>query len=390
MHITRGLLVSSENCGRLEFRVVLRISNWDGLIDCIFTCGGGEIKTTAVLMTIVFSSAAGLANSVCSVRPVDNDLVKGRASRIVFPDGREFTVVGHAHGDAQIMTSDALADRSGANFDSLAREAIRKNRDDLRGISGLNPAQHAKNDAAFLRQELIGGKVGFIGLEQANLRASAKSQIQKVQRDFKTNYYYRALLGRTKVGKEEMEELLLSGSTGAMFVIGHDLPSARVVGIDTHPSRGEQWDKTEAKVSEYFNQFQKMNNIGLAKQWVSRAFYGTQPDECKKLVRKTVREIDENRFKVETFDRSWNDIIGYCNESFGKTLTELGSALKEKIQIDLDREKEMAKNLVSQSKNGIAFIGGYHLERVMGTLRSLCESSSAKAKSAPVQSTGRN
>jgi hypothetical protein len=69
----------------------------------------------------------------CKAQPVQNELVKGRASTISFPNGRKITVVGHLHGKRQIYDithfelSGRLAKLSNEEFAAYISKILKDN-----------------------------------------------------------------------------------------------------------------------------------------------------------------------------------------------------------------------------------------------------------------------
>lgn len=97
---------------------------------------------------------------ICGISRVTSGPVSGRAGTVAFPDGRKFTVVGHAHGVTKsILDLQMLVNDVESSNDRFLNELKRR----LQVVS--ETVEHFKADRQYLLSRLEANDVQFVALE---------------------------------------------------------------------------------------------------------------------------------------------------------------------------------------------------------------------------------
>lgn len=356
----------------------------------------------------------------CKAQPVQNELVKGRASTVSFPGGRKITVVGHLHGKRQIYDimdlalSGKLASLSNEEFaafiskilkentapsdtfllNSNRRKAVAKlnelgingaeyfNVDDGFDLQDVTVLNHARQDFQFLSGQLSNKAqaLGFVGFEGA-------------ERTWFKNfpYYLRAyqeLIKQFSARKEhglstaegEVKDALLSASNGNTFAYIQD-PS---LGLRV-PMFGVE-DSNAGKKYQEADPLIEMQKRLKAVSDADKAYWDTRPKAQLEAAKKDLRNLRFGALLVQLYNEvadmdvttlaDLDKKIAILKQNtfpwVEKPLNDLFEAFKTRIRLNLDRDFNSAKNLTGLHGSGIHFVGLNHFRNIVRNLEQMC------------------
>lgn len=205
---------------------------------------------------LLYANDKALVAPSCLAKPVEDVNVKGRASVVKFPNGREITVIGHIHGNRQIydlhdlIVSRKLYQMSDQEFETLLINILRDNKKPVEGISkeaiklqiinikktfGVDVSHiydiqngfdfeknsvldHAKQDLAFLKNRLKSradrpNSVEFIGYEGTD-RTAKENYVELLKVIEILNKEFLNRKENLSLTQEQFNDIILSSANG--------------------------------------------------------------------------------------------------------------------------------------------------------------------------------
>lgn len=380
----------------------------------------------AISLTIAspFARAASPVDPACKASPVEDARVKGRARRVVFPDGREITVVGHMHGDrrmyflGQLAESGKLARLTDAQFAKLVRGLIAENREPLRSgllnshrraqarklrealgpealadfdagagyeLENVSVVGHAAADLDYVTSVLLGRpgekSAEFIGWEGSDRIVKANTAfLRRARAAVVAEHALRRERGLTGIGDAEMRELMLGTVNGNMtpYVDDPRLESrVPLIGVEDDAA-GEAHEKGDA--------FGRMDEALKALGRADDAFFDGLPPERRDGLKKSPRlrafgarlvnlYNDVAQMAVSSdaeLDRRVSALRPDVPEWVREPFDRLVAAFRNRIRLNLDRDAAAAKNLAALHRTGTHFVGLNHLRNLVSNLERQC------------------
>lgn len=362
-----------------------------------------SLKLVFTILFLLSSSFAGAEiSSSCRATAVDDANVRGRAKSVRFPDGRIITVVGHLHGKRQIydlvelVDSGQLSKMSDREFNTLLSEILKENKvrlpEFLFGLRNVSTLEHAKNDYAYIQQLLTKNSgrpaIEFIGFEGTPYTARNNPiYFMRAARAILWEYDSRQKRRKLSVSKRKLREVLLSSMNANSYAyIESSKLRSRVSLIGTESEEaGNRHDKADPHAA--------MESAFKALLAADEAHWKTRSKAEQDLVAKSKEgnTFQENLVKlyadvttmkvnsIEELETRAAFLRGtkyyWLNDGF-KTLI---ATMRQRIIVNLDRDRDSALNLVSQYQSGVHFVGLNHLENTISNLEILCSQETKRA-----------
>lgn len=304
-----------------------------------------------LVILLLFSFQAPAANEICRIEPVGGQLGE-RANRVLFPDGRRITVIGHAHGETKdILKLEGLfADTTSSNEDFLA---VRKK--DLQEVDLT--LKHFRAEVDFLLSEVHAKAVNFVALEAGN----------KVLEYFSDGTTRLFVFGQKNLEKRKLNEpqvfrdsILAYGGPGRYVKLFY--PETRdkyeIVGVEDDEVMQASLDAIDEAASQLGILYQRLPAGHpfrvTASNMVDNAKYNYQ----------AVLKFSEDAVIREFLDISPPE-ARIQMPKFIRTLYKLARLMRE-------RDEKTRIKLLNQKGSGIYFVGFAHLQSQSELLRDAC------------------
>lgn len=363
----------------------------------------------SLLTAVDFTYANALAPTeqvTCQAQTISDREVRGRASQVVFPDGRIVAVVGHVHGLRQITQTFELADRgelqrmSNEQFTNYFYEILNRNRRPTVTVSGEvghSPLADAQADYAYLakvrRQGLSPAadsnsgeenykQIKFVGYEgservwRQNLKDYALT-MTVVKREFTRRRLRRPGLDLTQ---SELNQALFSATGGHVWhyienpKLNSSLP---MVGSEAQQiysmvdsrdllrradeafEKVLQADRAYAQGLRIEERNQQRSQPGV--QNYINAIYELYFDVSSMRIT-SMKEFEERAKIVDQNILPWID----------KPLKEMREQFRKRVKFNLFRDENSANALAKEGASGVHFVGDNHLVTTLRFLEQIC------------------
>ncbi|MFZ4405506.1 MAG: hypothetical protein ACOYOK_15520 [Pseudobdellovibrionaceae bacterium] len=381
----------------------------------------------SIIACFLFTSQVVMARSVdpiCKLQKVRDPLVAGRAYKIEFPNGRVITTVGHYHGSRQIYEisdlalSGKLAKMTDQDFQNYISKILKKNttpfestlivsnrkkiEKKLLGL-GLEPSQffnssngfdlqnvsvlnHAKQDYLFLNNQLLrkSGAVEFVGYEGTD--AAWKNNVPyylAAQSILLHDFAIRKARGGITLTEADIKSAILSGSNGSIYAYMQD-PNLqkRVPMIGAEDSEvGKRYDQLDP-ITTLENAFKSL----IA---ADSAYWRTRPKSEMESFKKDTKNYIFITLLISVNSQALNMEITSTDDLDQKLqilrlykypwinseeLDSFFAALRQRVQLNIDRDSHSARNLAGTHLSGIHFVGLNHLRSTVKQLKQICYS----------------
>ena len=382
-----------------------------------------------VSLCIFLTPVAYSADNVCKSVPNEDPLVKGRSTRVTFPDGRVITVVGHFHGERQIWDIINLIDAkrfqslTDSQFNDLLKyieqenskvvniPGSKQNQDErlasIKSLTGfdfsnLAPSMenrdmprvsvmsHAKKDLSYVISNInLNKDLGFISYEssQQNWYQDFPKFIN-ARKVVLEEYERRKSKDLINFKKEEIEDLILSASNGNVYAYMVD-PSLNnrvpMVGAEDQiagmtAAKEDSIEKMEIATREmtrvdnlyWSSKSQKEMDEYMADK--KNLYFGALLGFVKSLVLQMIMPTMDYFYSV--CDQLRNTAPPWLRDSLELQI----KAMETRIKLNSARDFKSAENLVKQRKTGIHFVGLNHFGNTVRYLEILCEQEKSALK----------
>ncbi len=358
----------------------------------------------------------------CTATPITSGPTQGRSSVVIFPNGREITVVGHQHGSRQILAqsdtilSGQLAKMSDLEFDQYLRLILNQNKNessniepvyelilkrinsDTSSVQSLKPnsvnitkksgtvLSHAIEDYSFLVKTFSSIQysmkpIEFIGHESITdetplIFTKTLKSISVLEKEFRK----RKKQGHLSMTDKEFKDTILSATNASLFYYYEkkDMQSEiPILGMESKEIIEEQnINPINEPLLIALGADQLLNFLitGESKAQVSSKISNLDHVSKKFYIELAFLWLDVVTMKISTIDGLKLRIQNLPKVQFNYTNEEnnLFRALEKHIINNNKRENATAINLANQHQSGIHFVGINHLNGIVDNLEHIC------------------
>lgn len=375
------------------------------------------IFVTSVSSAQVHHSSA--PSSVCEIRGEVDSRVKGRASRIEFPNGRQVIVVGHIHGHRQMysfmdkIAEGELQNLSDREFEDLLRKTLSENREERPSVlksyrenarnkllrdSGVSVsetyvnegfdfrstsvAENALEDYGFLQDLLRDRQVEFVGFEgeQSVLNANFRSYVIARQ-VLLSEVARRKAGGGLTLSEKDIREALISSFNGHIWAYSENPGLMSVVPMIGTEDEGLRGSADENSLDDYgmaYKEFLKLDEEFSAKMDASQK---EKLMKNKKVLAGFLSFAalhsdieDRNISSVEELQKRWEEVMPMADFIPGMkdVLTKMREVSIKRVRYSIARDQASSLNLARTYRSGVHFVGLNHFRSTMEGLRQAC------------------
>ncbi len=332
---------------------------------------------------------ATAVHPACKAEAVQDPRIAGRAQFVTFPDGRSVTVVGHAHGNRDIVNLASaneigrLTAMNDSQFELVIRNIAKAAAKDITvesrggglGLKDVSATNHARQDYAYLNHLIRRQRLHFIGFEASHADVVAMiPMLARARSAILNDFDRRARHGGLRITRENLVDTLLVGKTANFYLFAENPELARVVkpmGFEDPVASSQDRLDVVSQAS-----FDAMN--ALIREAGAIPNYQTLRQDPQYI--RFAHTLD-NFFNaglymrvdlLDNFKAQADQLLELAPFSLRPSVRNVIDATRARIENGRIRDHAVAHNLAKARGTGVHFAGAIHLTSTIRYLEEIC------------------